>query len=227
MKNTRKDFLEKIVVHILNELLADAANRLILAEIISAYRNFEHEDKKSYEMSLKAKLKEVEAKLANIMKAIEAGVVNSTTAERMNVLENEKNMLNDAILAEQVENEYEMTSHHVRRYLDGFIGDAGNPEIRDKLLQILIYKIYVYPDKLVIVCFFSGDKRELKFEEMEQLFERARMHEEIMKKPMKRFCEQPPEIQELLRKMLSSLGHTYNDKLKKFEYNEKDNVFFQ
>ncbi|MGN0106401.1 MAG: hypothetical protein ACI4A5_01735 [Hominilimicola sp.] len=35
------------------------------------------------------------------MKVIEAGVINSTAAERMNVLENEKNMLNDAIIEEQ------------------------------------------------------------------------------------------------------------------------------
>ncbi len=210
MKNKRKDFLEKIVVHILNELLGNPTNRLLLAEIISAHREFEQEDKKNYEESLKAKLKDVEDKLANIMKAIESGIFNDTTAERMNVLENEKNMLNDAILAEQRANEFDMSPHRVRRYLDGFIGDAGNPEMRNNLFQLLIHKIYVYPDKMVIVCFLSDDKREFKFEEIEQLFERKRMYEENMKKPLKRLCEQPPEIQKLLRTMISSMDSDYD-----------------
>lgn len=205
MKNKRKDFLEKVVVHVLNELLGNPTNRLILAEMISAYRNFEHEDKKQYEVSLKAKLKDVEDKLANIMKAIEAGVFNDTIAERMKILENEKNMLNDAILAEQVANEFDMSSHRVRRYLDGFIGNAGNPEMRDNLLQLLIHKIYIYPNKMVIVCLLSGDKREFNFEEMEKLFEREREMEELRKKNFENPPKPDPKIRELILKRAQSM----------------------
>ncbi|MDY3971659.1 MAG: recombinase family protein [Clostridia bacterium] len=205
MKNMRKDFLEKIVVHVLNELIGDSVNRLLLAEVICAYHNFQNEDNKAYETSLKAKLKDVEDKLANIMKAIEAGVFNSTTAERMNVLENEKNMLKDAIIEEQNRNQFHLTSHQVRRFLDGFIGDAGNPEMRDKLLRILIHKIYIYPDKMAIVCFFSGDTREFKYEEMERLFENERQMREMPEKA----SNEPHELSPKLKKLLYTMAESF------------------
>lgn len=220
MKNKRKDLLEKIVTRSLNELIADSANRLLLAEVIYAYRKFENEDNRAYEETLKAKLKDVEDKLANIMKAIEAGVFNSTTAERMKVLENEKSMLNDAIIEEQNRNEFHLTSHHVRRYLDGCIGDAENPETREQLFRFLIHKIYVYQDKMVIVCFFSGDKREFKFEEMEQLFERERRAKEREEELQKNPPEHSPKVKKVLATMLESIVDPYDENSKDINYED-------
>ena len=120
-------------------------------------------------MTIKSKLKEVEGKLANLLKALEAGIFNDTTAERMNVLENEKNMLADALLAEQNRKKYDLKYDDVLRFLESFIGDLNNPDTRRTLLDGLIDKIYVYPDKLAITSFYSGDRRELPFGETVEL----------------------------------------------------------
>ena len=105
------------------------------------------------------------------MKAVEAGIFNDTTAERMKVLESQRSMLNDALLAEQNRREFDLKPGTVLRFLDSFIGDINNPDTRRKLLDGLVDKIYAYPDKLAVACFYSDDRRELPFDETVQLIE--------------------------------------------------------
>ena len=98
-----------------------------------------------------------------------------------------------------------LTMHRIRRYLDSCIGNAaGDEHIRETLIKTFIHKIYVYPDKLAIVCFYSEDSRELKFEDMEKLFERKRQEEERLKKQMANTRELKPEVRKVYQKMLES-----------------------
>ena len=80
----------------------------------------------AYEASIRAQLKDVEGKLNNLVKAIEAGIFNSTTAERMNVLENQKSMLNDALLAEQNRKKCDLTLNTIVKFLSSLVGDINN-----------------------------------------------------------------------------------------------------
>ena len=169
LKNQRKDLMEMIVLYVLDDLLRDPALRMLIADKCYAYHQSQNDDNGAYEASIKSKLKEVEGKLANLLKALEAGIFNDTTAERMNVLENEKNMLADALLAEQNRKKYDLKYDDVLRFLESFIGDLNNPDTRRTLLDGLIDKIYVYPDKLAITSFYSGDRRELPFGETVEL----------------------------------------------------------
>ena len=174
LKNQRKDLLETIVIYLLGDLLHDPGLRIIIAFACYAYYQSQNDDNGAYDESLKARLKEVEGKLANIIKAIEKGIFGDTMAEQMNVLENQKSMLTDALLAEQNRKQFDLTVNDVLRWLDVFVGDINNPDTRSKLLDGLIEKIYVYPDKLVISCFYMDDHRELPFEETMQLIEHKR-----------------------------------------------------
>ena len=73
-----------------------------------------------------------------------------------------------------------MKRSDILRFLDSFAGDLDNPETRQRLLDSLIDKIYVYPDKLVITFHYSDDRRELPFEEMEQLLANSRTIESML-----------------------------------------------
>lgn len=171
LKNQRKGLVEKIVAHTLDDLICDPAIRLLIAEKCYAYHLSQNDDSGAYEASIKAQLKDVEGKLANIMKAIEAGIINNTTAERMNVLESKKSMLNDALITEQNRKKCSLTLSDIIKFLNGIIGDVSDPDIRCKLLDFFVDKIYVYPDKLVMTFYYSDDRRELPFEETERLFD--------------------------------------------------------
>lgn len=183
LKYQRKELMEKIVLYILDDLINDPALRIIIAEKCYAYHQAQNDDNGAYEASIRAQLKDVEGKLNNLVKAIEAGIFNSTTAERMNVLENQKSMLNDALLAEQNRKKCDLTLNTIVKFLSSLVGDINNPDTRRRLLEFFIDKIYVYPDKMVLTFYYTDDRRELPFEETVRLIDNRQKILDIMNSP--------------------------------------------
>ena len=183
LKYQRKELMEKIVLYTLDDLINDPALRIIIAEKCYAYHQAQNDDNGAYEASIRAQLKDVEGKLNNLVKAIEAGIFNSTTAERMNVLENQKSMLNDALLAEQNRKKCDLTLNTIVKFLSSLVGDINNPDTRRRLLEFFIDKIYVYPDKMVLTFYYTDDRRELPFEETVRLIDNRQKIFDIMNSP--------------------------------------------
>ena len=183
LKYQRKELMEKIVLYILDDLINDPALRIMIAEKCYAYHQAQNDDNGAYEASIRAQLKDVEGKLNNLVKAIEAGIFNSTTAERMNVLENQKSMLNDALLAEQNRKKCDLTLNTIVKFLSSLVGDINNPDTRHRLLDFFVDKIYVYPDKMVLTFYYTDDRRELPFEETIRLIDNRQKILDIMNSP--------------------------------------------
>ena len=183
LKYQRKELMEKIVLYILDDLINDPALRIMIAEKCYAYHQAQNDDNGAYEASIRAQLKDVEGKLNNLVKAIEAGIFNSTTAERMNVLENQKSMLNDALLAEQNRKKCDLTLNTIVKFLSSLVGDINNPDTRRRLLDFFVDKIYVYPDKMVLTFYYTDDRRELPFEETLRLIDNRKKILDIMNSP--------------------------------------------
>lgn len=197
LKYQRKDLLEKIVLHTLEDLINDPVLRILVAEKCYAYHLSQNDDSGAYEASIKAQLKDVEGKLANFVKAIEDGVFNSTMAERMNVLENQKSMLNDALLAEQNRKKCDLTLNTIVKFLDSLIGDVNNPDTRRRLLELFVDKIYVYPDKMVLAFHYTDDRRELAFANMSQFIDNQQEILDMMNSPHHQ-GEAPAHVLEML-----------------------------
>lgn len=183
LKYQRKELMEKIVLYTLDDLINDPALRIIIAEKCYAYHQAQNDDNGAYEASIRAQLKDVEGKLNNLVKAIEAGIFNSTTAERMNVLENQKSMLNDALLAEQNRKKCDLTLNTIVKFLSSLVGDINNPDTRRRLLDFFVDKIYIYPDKMVLTFYYTDDRRELPFEETVRLIDNRKKIVDIMNSP--------------------------------------------
>ena len=183
LKYQRKELMEKIVLYTLDDLINDPALRIIIAEKCYAYHQAQNDDNGAYEASIRAQLKDVEGKLNNLVKAIEAGIFNSTTAERMNVLENQKSMLNDALLAEQNRKKCDLTLNTIVKFLSSLVGDINNPDTRHRLLDFFVDKIYVYPDKMVLTFYYTDDRRELPFEETIRLIDNRKKILDMMNSP--------------------------------------------
>ena len=198
LKNQRKELIEAIVLYVLYDLLHDSAYRIIISNACYEYHMRQNDDNGAYEESLKARLKEVEGKLANIIKAIEKGIFGDTMAQQMQALESQKSILNDALLAERNRKKFALKRSDILRFLDSFAGDLDNPETRQRLLDSLIDKIYVYPDRLVITFHYSDDRRELPFEEMEQLLANSRTIESMLGE----YREAPTEATAKMRESL-------------------------
>ena len=183
LKYQRKELMEKIVLYILDELINDPALRIIIDEKSYAYHQAQNDDNGAYEASIRAQLKDVEGKLNNLVKAIEAGIFNSTTAERMNVLENQKSMLNDALLAEQNRKKCDLTLNTIVKFLSSLVGDINNPDTRHRLLDFFVDKIYIYPDKMVLTFYYTDERRELPFEETVRLIDNRKKILDMMNSP--------------------------------------------
>ena len=183
LKYQRKELMEKIVLYTLDDLINDPALRIIIAEKCYAYHQAQNNDNGAYEASIRAQLKDVEGKLNNLVKAIEAGIFNSTTAERMNVLENQKSMLNDALLAEQNRKKCDLTLNTIVKFLSSLVGDINNPDTRHRLLDFFVDKIYIYPDKMVLTFYYTDERRELPFEETVRLIDNRKKILDMMNSP--------------------------------------------
>lgn len=165
MKNIRKDDLERIVAHILDECINDATLRMFIANEVYQYYMREFGSDDGREQALVESIKETDKALKNYLRAIEMGIINETTQARMLELEERKRELTDELTVERNRQKYALKKEHVVRYLKCFIGNLNEPSLRDKVLAYLVEKIYIYRDKIVINFYYSEDKREIDFKE--------------------------------------------------------------
>ena len=109
MGNQRKEKLETIVRYTLDRILEDSELRLIIAKLcFDYYADSKSDDKGAYLESLKSKLKDVEGRLQNFVKAISAGIFTETVQEAMTELEVQKRMLKEQIEAEELREKYDI-----------------------------------------------------------------------------------------------------------------------
>lgn len=185
-KSIRKNDIERVIANILEECINDAAIKLLIADKVYRYYMREFGSDDSYEKSLVASIKEIDLKLSNIMKAVEAGIFNETTQARMQELQGNKRLHEDELSAERNRQKYALKKEHVVRYLNCFIGNLNEPSLRDKVLNYLVEKIYVYTDKIVINFYYSEDKREVDLKEFnEHLDILDRIMEKMNSTPLK------------------------------------------
>ena len=159
--NIKKEYLERVVAAIIEECINNASLRLIIAEQVYNYYQREYAGDDNYAKSLEASIKDIDTKLNNIMKAIEAGIFNETTQARMEELQKRKSMHEDELATERNRKKYALKQEHVVQYLECFVGSLSEPSLRDKVLDYLVEKIYTYDDKIVINFYYSDDKREV------------------------------------------------------------------
>ena len=74
----------------------------------------------SYTDSLQTALAETEKSIANILRAIEAGIFNESTKDRMNELEEQKQELRVALAAARLKEELGLKKEHIRFFLHQF-----------------------------------------------------------------------------------------------------------
>ena len=167
LKSQRKDLLEKIVNYVLEDLMHDPTVRLVVADKCYSYYLAQSDSGDSFEETIKARIREVDKKLDNFVRAIENGIFNSHTQERMKELEVQKSLLTDELIAEQNRKQFILKPNQVVKYLDSFFDKAK----KEDLLDYLVDKIYVGNDKLTIVFHYTDDARELPYDETVKMIE--------------------------------------------------------
>ena len=143
-QSIRKDDLEKLVIDITLKVLDDPSNLEKLVDKI-----FEMNDARTKTNStlaiLYSELNEVTKSIDNLMKAIEQGIVTSTTKERLQELEGRRDELKGRIKVEDSKARIKLTKPEILR----FIGKAIRKEPA-QMIRLLIKEIVVYDDKIEV-----------------------------------------------------------------------------
>ncbi len=80
-------------------------------------------------------MKDAGSKINNLMKAIEAGIFTEATAERMKMPENTKHRLQDALIAGQNRQKFDLQPHTILKWPESFTGKLSDPNNRKEVME--------------------------------------------------------------------------------------------
>ena len=158
-KNARRDWLERMVALTVKQQILQTD---VMEWIADAVMAFQKKCEESTDLSIYLdRLTEIKASIANVMKAIEMGIITETTKGRLVELEKDQ-QLYEAKIASEKTMVPKVTREEVIYWLESFRdGNIEDQDFRKKLIDSFIVAVYLYDDKLKIVFDYSGDKNSI------------------------------------------------------------------
>ena len=160
-KAVRKQWLEDLVVNQTMQLVKDdAAMESIIAKVM------ELQDKENTNVPLYEKqLRDAESGIQNMLNAIQAGILTSSTKERLEQLEETKREL-EARIAEEKLAKPKVTEEFIRFWLLRFRKlNMNQKDQRQALVDTFINSIYLYDDKVLITFNYKEGTQTVTFGE--------------------------------------------------------------
>ena len=163
-KTVRKQWLEDLVVNQTMQLVKDdAAMESIIAKVMDL-QNKENTNIPLYEKQLR----DAESGIQNMLNAIQAGILTSSTKERLEQLEETKREL-EARIAEEKLAKPKIKEEFIRFWLLRFRKlDMSLKDQRQALVDTFINSIYLYDDKVLITFNYKEGTQTITFEEAAQ-----------------------------------------------------------
>ena len=168
-KPIRQDAIESKIISIIVAMLHD--NKTIDRIADAVYRYVEEtREEDQLTISLKKQLNEVVKSQNNIMRAIEAGIFNETTKNRMDELDAQKAELERESAEQELSSVFKITKVQIKQILSQMAEkDLSTSDAQRKLVNTFVNAIYVYDDKLIITFNYSGDDRKVTIDDIETL----------------------------------------------------------
>ena len=160
-KTVRKQWLEDLVVNQTMQLVRDdAAMESIIAKVM------ELQDRENTNLPLYEKqLRDAESGIQNMLNAIQAGILTSSTKERLEQLEETKRELETHIAEEKLAKP-KIKEEFIRFWLMRFRKlDMSLKDQRQALVDTFINSIYLYDDKVLITFNYKEGTQTITFEE--------------------------------------------------------------
>ena len=164
-KTVRKQWLEDLVVNQTMQLVKDdAAMESIIAKVMEL-QNKENTNIPLYEKQLR----DAESGIQNMLNAIQAGILTSSTKERLEQLEETKRELETRIAEEKLAKP-KVTEEFIRFWLLRFRKlDMSLKDQRQALVDTFINAIYLYDDKVLITFNYKEGTQTVTFGEASEI----------------------------------------------------------
>ena len=148
-KNVIKERIEGAVIDAVRTMIMDDES---IDWIVAGYQKFiEAAREESAVTAMEKELEDVKKGLANLLKAIEAGILTDTTKARMMELEDQRRDLETSIRIEKAALT-EVSADQVRFLIEDYRDkNLDDLEYQKELIRLFIQAVYVYDDHLKIV----------------------------------------------------------------------------
>ncbi len=161
-KTVKKDWIENIVIKYTREMMM---NDNVLEDIAGiVFRNFQKEN--PVIQLLKQRLSETETALNNLLKAIEEGIITSTTKQRMLELEQTRDETNLKLIKEEMKKPT-ITKEGLVLWLKQIqTMSLETKEHKQRLIDCFVNAVYLYDDKLVITFNYREASKTVTLKEV-------------------------------------------------------------
>ena len=164
-KTVRKVWLEDLVVNATMEMLKDDQ---VIDAIVEMVMQLQDQENTTLPL-LEKQLKEAETGIQNMLNAIQAGILTSSTKERLEALEAQKKELEVRITEEKLAKP-KLSADFVKFWLTRF--RKLNPEIkshRETLVNTFVNAIYLYDDKVLLTFNYKEGTKIISLDDVAAL----------------------------------------------------------
>ena len=165
-KPAKKDFIERAaVVLTVNRVLKDEEIDRIADGILTLQAS---ED--TTIPALKKQLADTERGIENMLNAIQQGVLTSSTKERLEALEKQRDNLKIAVLQAELQKP-KYTKEQIVSWIGQFkYGDVNSREYQKRIIDTFVNSLYVFDDRLVITYNFKGGTETITLKDVEATY---------------------------------------------------------
>ena len=162
-KAVRKQWLEDLVVNETMKLVEDDASMNAIIAKVMELQNQESTDLPIYEKQLK----ETEVGITNMLNAIQMGIINASTKQRLDELEDRKADIELQIIQEEMKHPM-LTREDVTYWICRFRTlDVSKLEERRRLIDSFVNSVTVFDDYILITFNYKEGEERLDFTDIE------------------------------------------------------------
>jgi len=162
LKPLPKEVIENYVVNLTLELLSDESTLSAIADYLVVAQG----EMASDLPLLEKQLADAERGIDNMLNAIQEGVLTSSTKERLEALEEQRDLLKASISKEQIRYR-PLTREQIMFWLSSFRNlDKTIPEQRQRLIDTFINAIYVFDDRIVFTYNYKDGEKTVTLKDV-------------------------------------------------------------
>lgn len=163
----RQDWIESLVLRHIIALIKDEDVLDYIAENTYQYFIARNTDT-SYTKSLQKALAETERAITNLLRAIEAGILNESTKERMDELHQQKTELKTALASAKVKENMGLKKEHILFFLHQFTNmNYSDIDCQKRLIKTFLNSVFVYDDRVILTFNYAGNNRVMTLHEID------------------------------------------------------------
>ena len=165
-KSVRKHWIERAAVLVTVQRVLRDEEISRIADSILALQNSED----TTIPALKKQLADTERGIENMLNAIQQGVLTSSTKERLEALEKQRDNLKIAVLQAELQKP-KYTKEQIVSWIGQFkYGDVNSREYQKRIIDTFVNSLYLFDDRLVITYNFKGGTETITLKDVEAAY---------------------------------------------------------